>query len=154
MSVIVGRREEQEVLRALSKDDEPRLVAVYGRRRVGKTFLIRSFFRDVFDFSFTGSYGVTTKVQLSLFASALTAVGGGSSTPKDWFAAFEHLKQYLNGLQKGRIIVFIDELPWLDTPKSNFLAAFSYFWNSRGISMIGHFSQPTVTRSPYGRQYF
>ena len=134
MSVIVGRREEQEVLRALSKDDEPRLVAVYGRRRVGKTFLIRSFFRDVFDFSFTGSYGVTTKVQLSLFASALTAVGGGSSTPKDWFAAFEHLKQYLNGLQKGRILVFIDELPWLDTPKSNFLAAFSYFWNSWGLS--------------------
>lgn len=137
MSVIVGRREEQEVLRALSKDDEPRLVAVYGRRLVGKTFLIRSFFRDAFDFSFTGSYGVTTKVQLSLFASALTAVGGESSTPKDWFAAFEHLKQYLNGLQKERILVFIDELPWLDTPKSNFLAAFSYFWNSWGSFKAG-----------------
>ena len=128
---IIGREYEQHILKNICDEKEARLVAVYGRRRVGKTFLVKNFFNESFDFFFTGSFEASMKVQLTLFAGALKTYSGRHlPTPKSWFEAFEQLKEHLQTLKKERIVVFLDELPWMDTPKSNFLTAFSYFWNT------------------------
>ncbi len=130
-STIIGRQYEVHLLEQIEKRKEPQLVAIYGRRRVGKTFLVKKFFDEKFDFAFTGSYQTTTPIQLTLFAQALAEY---SCTPpqrfKTWFEAFTALKDYLKTLKKKKIVVFLDEIPWMDNQKSNFLAAFSQFWNA------------------------
>lgn len=128
---IIGRKYEQQLLESVCNQREARMVAVYGRRRVGKTFLIREFFHNEFDFMFTGSYQTPMSVQLSLFQQELERVSGQTfRRPTNWFDAFDLLQSYLSGMRKKRIVVFFDELPWMDTPKSKFLSAFSYFWNN------------------------
>lgn len=135
---IIGRKYEQRVLKNICEEEEARLVAVYGRRRVGKTYLVRYFFGEKFDFFFTGSFDTPMKVQLALFKDALFQYSHEvRPAPKDWFEAFAQLKEHLMGLKKKRMVVFLDELPWMDTPKSNFLAAFSYFWNTWGSTCDG-----------------
>lgn len=130
-NIIIGREYEQHILEQICKDTQARLVAVYGRRRVGKTYLIKQFFQEQFDFYFTGSFEMSSQLQLALFAKALMKHSGvPCSIPKNWFEAFEQLQAYLEQSGKQQLIVFLDELPWMETPKSNFLKAFSYFWNS------------------------
>ncbi len=129
-SNIIGRKEEQALFKNYLESPKAELIAVYGRRRVGKTYLIKSFFNENFDFSLTGLYDVSKAVQLSQFQKRLEDFSGSRvKRPKDWFEAFDLLANYLDTLKKDKIIVFLDEIPWLDTPKSNFLAAFSQFWN-------------------------
>lgn len=128
---IIGREYEQHLLKDICDEKESRLIAVYGRRRVGKTYLVRQFFQDKFDFFFTGSFETSMKVQLALFGGALAEYSGMTRpVPKTWFEAFDQLKSYLSESKKKRLTVFLDELPWMETPKSNFLKAFSYFWNT------------------------
>jgi len=128
---IIGREREQQILKNICDEREARLVAIYGRRRVGKTYLVKNFFKEDFDFFFTGSFETPAKIQLTLFQNALNQqTGTDVRTPKSWFEAFDRLKSYLISLKKEKIVVFLDELPWMETPKSNFLTAFSYFWNS------------------------
>ena len=127
---IIGREYEQHLLTNICKEKESRLVAVYGRRRVGKTYLVKYFFNEKFDFYFTGSFNAPMKVQLTLFRDALMGYTKSDvPVPKDWFEAFDALRDFLDTLSKERIIVFLDEIPWMDTQKSNFLAAFGQFWN-------------------------
>ena len=127
---IIGREYEQHIINGYLESGKAELIAVYGRRRVGKTFLVKSIFDNQFDFSFTGLYDVTRAVQLSQFQKYLEHYSGQKvKRLKDWFEAFDALKTYLDTLQKERIVVFLDEIPWMDTPKSNFLAAFGQFWN-------------------------
>ena len=135
---IIGRKYEQHVLTNICEEKEARLIAVYGRRRVGKTYLVKYFFDEKFDFFFTGSFETPMKVQLALFKDALYQYSNElRQAPKNWFEAFAQLKEYLQGRTKRRLVVFLDELPWMDTPKSNFLAAFSYFWNTWGSTRDG-----------------
>lgn len=130
---IIGRQKEQGLIKEYINSDKAELIAVYGRRRVGKTFLIRSYFNDTFDFFFTGTFEAPKSTQLRLFQSELQRYSGKKrKRPMDWFEAFEQLRDYLSSLEKNKIIVLLDELPWMDTPRSNFLQAFSYFWNSWG----------------------
>ena len=139
---IIGREYEQHVLQNICEEKEARLVAIYGRRRVGKTYLVKQFFNEEFDFFFTGSYEAPMKAQLALFCETLREYSGRTwSIPKDWFEAFHQLRDYLSSIEKERIVVFLDELPWMDTPKSKFISAFGYFWNSwassrNGLTMI------------------
>ena len=87
-------------------------------------------FDNQFDFSFTGMYDVSRAVHLSRFQKSLEKYSGQKvSRLKTWFDAFDALRDYLDALQKERLVVFLDEIPWMDTPKSNFLAAFGQFWN-------------------------
>ena len=128
---IVGRKEECRLIEQLCNSKKAEMVAIYGRRRVGKTFLVRRFFDDRFDFYFTGSYEAPKSVQLKLFRTELERYGAKDVPPlKDWVEAFEALRNLLSAKKQKRIVIFLDELPWMDTAKSNFLAAFSYFWNS------------------------
>ena len=118
----------------LSRDSaKPEFMAVYGRRRVGKTYLIRQFFNDNFDFYVTGIYNGTKKEQLQNFQKQLNHYADASfPLVSNWFDAFDQLKTYLQHLNKKRVVVFLDEMPWLDTPKSRFLKALELFWNSWG----------------------
>lgn len=127
---IIGREEEQKIFNNYLESGKSEMIAVYGRRRVGKTYLIKSFFNGQFDFAFTGMYDVSRTVQLSRFQKYLEKYSGSKvKNINNWFDAFDALASYLDSLEKEKIIVFFDEIPWLDTPKSNFLAAFGQFWN-------------------------
>ena len=124
---LIGRTEETVLLEEYYNSDKSELIAVYGRRRVGKTYLICETLEDRFDFDFTGKYTLAAKVQIAEFQkeiNRLTKDKSGKS--KDWFEAFDHLKDYLLGLKKDRVVVFLDELPWMDTAKTNPLPLRSY----------------------------
>ena len=127
---LIGRVKEIRLLEEYYQSDKSEFVAVYGRRRVGKTFMICETLEDRFDFSYTGQYKVAAKTQIGEFRKEISRRSGHAcETAKDWFGAFDLLKEYLLGLKKKRVVVFLDELPWMDTAKSNFLAALSTFWN-------------------------
>jgi len=130
MENIIGRKFEQNILKSCYDSPRSELVVMYGRRRVGKTFLIRQFFGDRFDFFLTGIYDGTKREQLATFNRRLCLHSGEEyPTPEDWAEAFEQLKQYLTSLGERKILVFIDEIPWLDTQKSRFMKNFELFWN-------------------------
>lgn len=108
-------------------------MAVYGRRRVGKTFLIRQVYRKRLVFQMTGIAKVNTSQQLANFFSAIREVDKSverDNIPKNWFEAFGILKNYLQKSNEPKKVVFFDELPWIDTPRSNFFSALEHFWNS------------------------
>ena len=104
-SNIIGRKEEQALFKNYLESPKAELIAVYGRRRVGKTYLIKSFFNEKFDFSLTGLYDVSKAVQLSQFQKRLEDYSGSRvKRPKDWFEAFDLLANYLDTLKKDKII--------------------------------------------------
>ena len=126
---MIGRTKEINELNRLYESDESEFVAVYGRRRVGKTYLIRETFADRFAFQHTGLPNATKRQQLAHFKESLVEYGFKGAVPKDWFAAFHALKEVVAKCVLRRKVVFIDELPWLDTAKSDFLMALEAFWN-------------------------
>jgi len=128
---IIGRNEECERLSRCLRSNSAQLVVVYGRRRVGKTYLINEFFENTFAFKLTGVYGQKRKEQLQNFTAELNRRSEKKYTiPKDWIEAFNYLREYMDGLDaNNKQVVFLDELPWLDGKKSGFLSAFEYFWN-------------------------
>lgn len=129
---IIGRQKEMAILREVYDSSKAEFVAVYGRRRIGKTFLVDKTFEGKFDFYMTGIYEGSRSQQLTYFAQQMMlSTGTAMKTPNNWQEALFALYQYLVSLKdKERIVVFIDELPWLDTPRSGFLKAFEVFWNS------------------------
>ena len=133
-NVFIGREYEIAQLEKYRNSRESEFVIVYGRRRVGKTFLVKEFFDDTYDFKVTGLYKKDKKTQLKNFYLALLEYGADvKSIPSDWLEAFAMLKKLLKGIKEDRKkIVFIDELPWLDTRQSDFLSAFESFWNDWG----------------------
>ena len=130
----VGREREYRALEKCYLENHSQLVIVTGRRRIGKTFLVNRAFEGEFVFKLTGSKDQTNKEQLRNFADELSARCGTTvAVPADWRAAFLALRVYLDSLPKEkRLVVFIDEMPWLDKPKSSFLSCFEYFWNHYG----------------------
>ena len=142
---MIGREVEQKELMKLYKSKESQFVVIYGRRRVGKTYLINHTFDGKFTFKHAGLSPIELKntkgksplkKQLRSFYQSLIDQGmDRSGMPADWFEAFGLLKKFLIEKDNGaRQVVFIDEFPWLDTPKSDFITAFESFWNSWGCS--------------------
>lgn len=138
MSRIIGRKQEIEELNRLYNSDKAEFVAVYGRRRVGKTFLIKQSLKGKFAFQHTGVSPVDQdgernlmKTQLESFYYSMLNHGlEGYKHPKTWMEAFFQLEQLLEKQDDGsRQVVFFDELPWMDTPRSGFIPAFENFWN-------------------------
>lgn len=131
MEQIIGRKEEIKQLTAYSRSGRAEFVAVYGRRRIGKTYLVHNLFKDHFAFEMSGSIDAPAEAQLANFGFALREYGDQKQPiPQNWTEAFEALKQLLKAKLAGkRLIVFIDELPCLDTRKSGFQQAFEHFWN-------------------------
>ena len=132
MKDIIGRNTEIKRFTEYLDSGKAELVAVYGRRRVGKTFLIKQFFSDKFVFYLSGAENANRQQQLFNFTTALNHYSGKENPiVEDWQNAFVQLEKYLRSIKtKGRKVIFIDELPWLDNAKSGFLPAFEYFWNT------------------------
>ena len=128
---MVGRQKEiDELLRAYSSE-QSEFVAVYGRRRVGKTFLIRETFNSKFVFSHSGIAKSGTKIQLARFRDSLVQCGIGGCPPiKSWFEAFDKLRVLVERSDVPKKIIFIDEMPWMDKPNANFIPALENFWNA------------------------
>jgi AAA+ ATPase superfamily predicted ATPase len=136
MNNIVGRKKEIELLQRIVESGDPEFVAVYGRRRVGKTFLIKEFFNNKFTFYFSGSENTNIKKQLENFEIAFKKYFNKTiPTPRSWTIAFEMLRKEIGRFRKrGRKVIFIDEMPWLATMGSNFIQAFEYWWNTYASS--------------------
>jgi uncharacterized protein len=131
--ILIGRKEEVALLEKVKIAQKSVFVAVYGRRRVGKTFLIRKTLENDFTFQVTGLANATLKHQLLKFHTAIVKYfpeKEGIKPAKNWFEAFELLIQCLENSNQTRKIVFFDELPWFDTPQSYFISALEHFWNS------------------------
>jgi uncharacterized protein len=131
---IIGRKSEILILEQTLASPEAEMVSVIGRRRVGKTFLVRSVFAGMIDFEMSGIQNATNSEQLRGFSNQLKAFLPKSligKPPSDWLDAFFLLIEYLKQKEKKeRMVVFFDEVPWLAAHKSNFLKGLSYFWNS------------------------
>ncbi len=131
---LIGRHEERGILEAAFQSPKAEMVSVVGRRRVGKTFLVKSVYQGRLDFEITGIQRASRKEQLRNFALALSNhfdMPVQAPEPKDWLDAFYLLSKYLESKQIPRkMVVFLDELPWLATHKSGFLKGLSWFWNS------------------------
>lgn len=137
---LIGREQEKIKLDTLLTSGQAEFLAVYGRRRVGKTFLIRQHLKNNIVFNFTGTREGTTEEQLkNFFEEYLKRVKGKKEKqpPLTWREAFRYLINYLTALPKKKLkhVVFIDEMPWLDNPKSNFISALEYFWNQHVSTM-------------------
>ncbi|MGB1242867.1 MAG: AAA family ATPase [Chitinophagales bacterium] len=134
MEHLIGRQKEIKKLQQYALSRKSEFVAIYGRRRVGKTYLVREVFAGQFAFQMTGLNNVNMKDQLSQFHAALLQYSSKDTAlkpAKTWLAAFLQLIELLEKREvSGKKIVFLDELSWLDTHKSKFLSALEYFWNS------------------------
>ena len=130
---IIGREEEINLLNKYASSGRAEFVALYGRRRVGKTFLINQVFKDRLTFAMTGIMDGDRNAQLHAFADALDLYGQPvKKLPRNWYDAFQMLRHFLADRMEGgkECVVFIDELPCFETRKSNFVNALGYFWNS------------------------
>jgi uncharacterized protein len=122
---MIGRKKEMDILANAYASKKPELIAVFGRRRVGKTYLISSFFQGKIDFEITGLKDGTKAQQLRNFAYSLKDAQKSATLPTppvDWLEAFHQLKTHLEsfGNPEQRKVVFIDELPWMASGKSDF----------------------------------
>ena len=132
---IIGRKEEIKELQRIYDSTSSEFVVVYGRRRVGKTFLVREFFQDNFVYYATGVARGNRKEQLAHFHNRLIRYGSPDeqTMPSNWFEAFERLEALAGKSKKKRKVVFLDELPWMDTQKSELRP-----WNYFGTNGLRH----------------
>ena len=131
---LIGREIEIEIIDKAMQSDQSEFIAVYGRRRVGKTFLIRQYLSANMVFDFTGTKDGTIKEQLANFFDEYKKRASGKREtvpPSTWQEAFKYLASYIkkNKKIKTKQVIFIDEMPWLDTKKSGFKSAMAFFWN-------------------------
>ncbi|MFY0674986.1 MAG: AAA family ATPase [Bacteroidia bacterium] len=131
---MIGRREEITILTKFLKTKGGYLTAMVGRRRVGKTYMVRQVLKENLVFEFTGTQYANKANQLQKFSQKLQEhqkLKYELKPPKDWAEAFVQLKLYLEGIRKSKKkpVVFFDELPWIDSRRSGFLQEFSYWWN-------------------------
>ncbi len=130
---MIGRKIETKILKSLEKDGKSAFVAIYGRRRVGKTYMVRHIFGNKFTFYITGIANVGLPAQLTNFHAGLIRYFPwmeDKQVPTSWFQAFQYLIQGLEANGDDKKILFFDELPWLDYTNANFIPALEHFWNS------------------------
>lgn len=128
--LFVGREKEQQLLKNYINSDQSEFIAVYGRRRVGKTFLIQKVIGNDYAFYVSGMNSVSKHTQITNFMQGIRRNRPDVPMAKSWLEAFMALENYLESLPDGKKIVFIDEMPWMDTPRSNFISGLEHFWNS------------------------
>jgi hypothetical protein len=134
---LIGRIEEKKILENALLSQQAEMISVIGRRRIGKTFLVKSVYDKRIDFEITGIQHATRQEQLRNFMLQIVKYSGGTfplTEPGDWLEAFYLLSRFLESREKsGKVVVFLDELPWLATHKSGFLKGLSWFWNSWAV---------------------
>jgi hypothetical protein len=134
---LIGRNMECELLEGCMEDSEAQLIVVYGRRRVGKTYLINEFFNHHFAFKVTGANGKGKSFQIQSFIEEFHRKGYEHHHElKEWREVFSVLRDYLESLPRDeKHVVFLDEMPWLDSSGSDFLPVFEWFWNDWGSTV-------------------
>lgn len=132
---IIGRTREQKLLKELVESNKSEFIAIYGRRRVGKTYLIKNFIESspCMFFHVTGLQKGSSKDQLREFArqTGKTFYQSPSIIPQtQWVDAFEDLTEAINKVPKDKtVVLFFDEFPWMATPRSKLLTALELYWN-------------------------
>jgi len=127
---IIGRKNEIETLTECYESKKSEFVAIYGRRRIGKTFLVKELFGEEFAFYSTGILNGDRNIQLQAFSEGLTRFGGSDlGEPKNWLEAFSKLNSLIEKSNMIKKVIFLDEVPWMSTMHSDFLAGLDYFWN-------------------------
>lgn len=127
---MIGREREQKVLSEAYTSTNPEFVAVYGRRRVGKTYLVRETFSNRLTFQHSGLANSSMPDQLAAWVDSIGEAGlQVRRKPKNWLEAFGLLKEVIKSSKDKRKVIFIDEMPWMDTPRSKFVMALEHFWN-------------------------
>ena len=137
---LIGRDTEKEKIDRMLLSGQAEFLAVYGRRRVGKTYLIRQYLKNNIAFDFTGTKDGTKEQQLHNFYEEYlkrVKTKKEKQAPLSWQEAFKYLAVYLKKLpvKKQKHVVFLDEMPWLDMPKAGFIAALEFFWNQHASNM-------------------
>lgn len=130
---IIARNTEISLLERKYLSNRAEFVIVYGRRRIGKTYLVNNVFSDRFTFSYVGARKQRAQKQLERFAQQLKEYSGSMYAPvlNSWEEAFRELRQLIENRPKDeRKVIFFDEMPWIDTPRSSFVEALEYFWNA------------------------
>ena len=132
MESLIGRQTELAELQRAMDSKRSEFVILYGRRRVGKTFLVRSFCKDTYSFHFVGAHKKPLLTQLANFREALQGFYPDADIPElqNWHEAFRQLANCLAQSKEPRKVVFFDEMPWIDTQKSDFVSELEYFWSS------------------------
>ena len=134
MENMIGREAEKKILKEALSSRSAELIAIYGRRRVGKTYLIRTVYEKELILELTGLNNAAFSEQLENFNLTLIRTFGlpmTSMNPQTWLQAFHILIQVLETkLNDTKQVFFLDEMPWFDTHKSGFLSAFDHFWNT------------------------
>ena len=127
---LIARQSELSTLKDAILDNKSHFIAVYGRRRIGKTFLVREAFNHRFTFQHAGLADGTMSEQLTVFADSIRDTGYEyDRRPQNWIEAFNLLKEVIKNSSEKKKVVFIDELSWMDTPKSRLIVALEHFWN-------------------------
>ncbi len=138
MESLVGRQVEKELLTKALNSGQAELIAIYGRRRIGKTFLVKQVYKQYIKFELTGLNSASKRDQLENFIIALSKkfkTKINLNIPQSWLQAFELLKSYFEEIEDSKPkVIFLDEIPWLDSHKSSFLNAFGSLWNSWAIN--------------------
>ncbi len=131
-SEIIGRKDEIALFNSILNSPKSSFLALYGRRRIGKTYLIRTFFKNKFTFQLTGIANTNLETQLTNFNISIK-----EQYPKqkieysnNWLSAFQNIKLLIEKSTHKKKVIFLDELPWLDTLHSGFMQALEHFWNS------------------------
>lgn len=128
--MMIGRIAEKQSIISSFDSEYSEFVTVYGRRRVGKTFFVRETFGYKFTFEHAGLSNSSMKNQLEAWASSMRDKGmDDAKTPASWIDAFDQLKELIRTSTDAKKVVFIDEMPWMDTPRSGFIPALEHFWN-------------------------
>ncbi|KAA6348893.1 hypothetical protein EZS27_003693 [termite gut metagenome] len=129
---IIGRENEIKMLQDIYTSSVSEFVAIYGRRRVGKTFLVRETLQDKFVFDVSGLANATTRDQIVNFTLSLNRHAGEQAfkPAQSWLYAFEQLIALVEKSKARRKVLFFDEIPWMDTHRSGFVTALEHFWNS------------------------
>jgi uncharacterized protein len=135
--LFIGREEEFKALQNLTQSENADLIAIIGRRRVGKTYLVKNAFKNQFDFHITGVKNADKGVMIKAFVTKIEELSRSKfpiAIPDNWLDAFRLLKNYLISIKnKKKKVVFLDEFPWMDSHKSGFLSAFEFFWNDWAV---------------------
>ena len=135
---LIGRAKEIQKFQKYQQSRKSEFVALYGRRRVGKTYLVRQVFQEQMTFQLTGLANVGKKAQLAQFYAELLKYfpeNEGITLAKDWFTAFRQLIISLEKKKtKGKKVIFLDEVPWLGTKRSGFIQGLGWFWNSWAVN--------------------
>ena len=136
--ILVGRESEIRHLDTIVSSKEAEFVVVYGRRRVGKTFLVNTFFGNHYAFKLTGLAKKGKREQLANFTVSLNRYSAGKkyTKPRTWYEAFDMLRDLLENVSvEGKRVVFIDELPWMDSRGGNLVSALEHFWNDWAMTL-------------------